>query len=153
MHLAGQLGVERSVRFIDRYMGDDELIELLQASDVYVTPYLTEAQITSGTLSYAIALGRPVVSTPYWHASEALAKGVGVLCPFGDTGCFGREIADLLVDRARRLELAQRAWKYGLASRWPSVGAAYLKLANVELSPGRSLDDRRDRRAAVSAPG
>jgi glycosyltransferase involved in cell wall biosynthesis len=152
VHLAEQLGVERSVRFIDRYMGDDELIELLQASDVYVTPYLTEAQITSGTLSYAIALGRPIVSTPYWHASEALAKGVGVLCPFGDSGCFGREIADLFVDRARRQELAERAWKYGLASRWPSVGAAYLKLAGLAPDSGRSIA-RHDSRATVSAPG
>jgi glycosyltransferase involved in cell wall biosynthesis len=153
VHLAGQLGVERSVRFIDMYMGDDELIDLLQASDVYVTPYLTEAQITSGTLSYAIALGRPIVSTPYWHASEALGRGVGVLCPFGDSECFGWQIADLLVDRSRRLELSQRAWKYGLASRWPSVGAAYLKLVGLEPDSGRSPEGRRELGATVSAPG
>ncbi len=83
--LARSLGVAENLRFVNHYLGDDELVDLLQAADLYVTPYLTEAQITSGTLAYAIALGKPVISTPYWHAKEALADGVGVICPFNDT--------------------------------------------------------------------
>ena len=132
VQLAANLDVARAVRFIDKYMADDELIDLLQATDVYVTPYLTQAQITSGTLSYAIALGRPIVSTPYWHAAEALANGVGVLCPFGDSDAFGDEIGSLLTDDARRMRLAERARKAGVTSRWPSVGAAYLRAAGVD---------------------
>ena len=153
MRLAAELGVEQSIQFIDKYLSDEELVDLLQASDVYVTPYLTEAQITSGTLSYAIALGRPIVSTPYWHASEALADGVGVLCPFGDTSCFARTIGDLLVDDARRADLAQRAWRYGLSSRWPNVGAAYLRLAGLLSGSLMETGSRRGAPStAVSAP-
>jgi glycosyltransferase involved in cell wall biosynthesis len=117
------------VHFINRYAADDELIEILQATDIYVTPYLTEAQITSGTLSYAIALGRPIVSTPYWHAAEALANNLGELCGFHDSACFAREIADLLTDDLRRGALARRTWQAGIRSRWSNVGAAYMAIA------------------------
>jgi len=74
----------------------------LRCADVYVTPYLNEAQMTSGTLAYSFGLGKPVVSTPYWHANELLADGRGVLVPFGDTAATGNEIAELLTDDPRR---------------------------------------------------
>lgn len=131
--LASGLGVSGAVRFINRFMTDTELVDLLQATDVYVTPYLTEAQITSGTLSYAIALGRPTVSTPYWHAVEALACGAGVICPFGDVEAFGREIAGLLTDNKRRERMGSIALKAGRASKWWNVGAAYLRTASNAL--------------------
>jgi glycosyltransferase involved in cell wall biosynthesis len=134
VELAGKLNVSGNVRFINRFVGDDELIDLLQASDVYATPYLTETQITSGTLSYAIALGRPIVSTPYWHAAEALGGGVGVLCGFGDSACFAREISSLLGDDARRGDLAERAWRAGIPSRWSNVGKAYMAIAGAVVS-------------------
>ena len=70
--------------------------------DVYVTPYLNEAQMTSGTLSYSFGLGKAVVSTPYWHARELLADGRGILVPFGDIVAIGNEIAGLLTDAPRR---------------------------------------------------
>jgi glycosyltransferase involved in cell wall biosynthesis len=129
---AAQLGVTKNLRFMNRYLSDEDVIEILQATDVYVTPYLTEAQITSGTLSYAIALGRPVVSTPYWHAAEALGDGVGVLCPFGDSACFAKEIIALLNDDARRSLMSERAWRAGAASRWLNVGRAYMAIARTE---------------------
>jgi glycosyltransferase involved in cell wall biosynthesis len=127
--LAERLGVTRNVQFINRYLDDDDLIELLQATDIYVTPYLTETQITSGTLSYAIALGRPIVSSPYWHAAEALGDGIGVLCDFLDSSCFARAIADLLSDDARREAMARRTWQAGVASRWSNVGKTYMSIA------------------------
>ncbi|MBW8733355.1 MAG: glycosyltransferase family 4 protein [Asticcacaulis sp.] len=131
--MARDLGVENSVRFIDRYIGDEELIDLLQASDVYVTPYLTESQITSGTLSYAIAVGRPVVSTPYWHATEALANGVGIVCPFHDTAAFARAISGLLTSEDRREAMTRRAYMYGLSSRWSAVAEAYITRAEEDV--------------------
>ena len=91
--------MDEHLRFVNRFLGDDELVDLLQAADLYVTPYLTEAQITSGTLAYAVAVGKPVISTPYWHAKEALADGVGVICPFNDTRAFTREIISTAVRR------------------------------------------------------
>lgn len=124
--LARDLGVEAHLQFIDRFVETPELLQYLAACDVYVTPYLNEAQITSGTLSYAVGLGRPVVSTPYWHAAELLADGVGVLCPFGDADCFAREIGGLLRDESRRRALGQRAWDKGRAMIWPRLAEAYM---------------------------
>lgn len=129
VELAESLGVGASLRFIDRFVDDDELIDLLQAADLYVTPYLTEAQIVSGTLSYAIALGKPVLATPYWHAKEALADGVGVLCDFSDHRSFAREITALLSDQIKREAMARRAYKAGELSRWRTVAGASIDLA------------------------
>ena len=127
--LALSLGVADNLRFINRFVGDAELVDLLQAADLYVTPYLTEAQITSGTLAYAIALGKPVISTPYWHAKEALADGVGVICPFNDTAAFTREIIDLLADDVRRDAMARSAYRTGEPSRWRKVAEETTGLA------------------------
>jgi glycosyltransferase involved in cell wall biosynthesis len=127
--LARSLGVNESLRFVDRFVADDELVDFLQAADLYVTPYLTEAQIVSGTLSYAIALGKPVISTPYWHAREALADGVGVICDFNDHNRFAREIIALLSDQIRREAMARRAYKAGEFSRWRKVADASIDLA------------------------
>src|SRR3546814_20169274 len=82
--LAQDLGVQNHVRFINAYVGIDELLDYLQAADIYVTPYNNPAQVTSGTLSYAVALGKPVVSTPYVHAMEILDDDHGVLVGFHD---------------------------------------------------------------------
>ena len=129
IELATSLGVESRLRFINRFVGDEELVDLLQAADLYVTPYLTEAQITSGTLTYAIAVGKPVISTPYWHAKEALADGVGVLCPFNDTPAFTRAIIDLLSSDSRRDAMARRAYQAGEPTRWRKVAQETAGLA------------------------
>ncbi len=126
--LAVELGVGRHVRFIDGFLEQSLLLEYLAAADVYVTPYLNEAQITSGTLSYAVALGKPVVSTPYWHAAELLADGVGILVPFGDIAGFSREIVRLLDDPARIETMGRRAWQVGRTMTWSKLAHAYVAL-------------------------
>ncbi len=132
--MARDLGVEDNVRFINRFINDNDLIDILQATDVYVTPYLTETQITSGTLSYALALGRPVVSTPYWHAVEALSDGIGVLCPFHDTDAFTRAISGLLDSDKRRSEMSASAYVASQSSRWPAVAQAYVTRARADIA-------------------
>lgn len=124
--LADDLGVGAHVRFVDKYVGQEELLDYLTAADIYVTPYLNPAQITSGTLSYAVALGKPVVSTPYWHAEELLSEGVGELVPFNDSAAMAGAISRLLVDRERRDAMAHRAYARGRATIWPRSGASYL---------------------------
>ncbi len=136
--MARQLGVEDNIRFINKFINDNDLVDILQATDVYVTPYLTETQITSGTLAYAIALGRPVVSTPYWHASEALANGVGIICPFHDTAAFATAISSLLASDQKREAMSRRAYMYGLSSRWSAVAQAYVTRAEDEVRRGRA---------------
>src|SRR5579862_4821839 len=82
--LAKKNKVQKNVIFYNRFVELDELKEFIGAADVYITPYLNEAQITSGTLAYTFGAGKAVVSTPYWHAAELLAEDRGILVPFGD---------------------------------------------------------------------
>lgn len=82
--LAKRNRIQKHVIFYDRFVAIDELKEFLGAADLYITPYLNEAQTTSGTLAYAFGSGKAVISTPYWHAKELLAEDRGVLVPFAD---------------------------------------------------------------------
>lgn len=116
---AASLGIADNVQFIDAFVEHNELIDYLQASDVYATPYTNPAQITSGTLSYAVGVGKPVVSTPYVHATEILADGHGVLVDFGDAPAFAREISSLLGSDRNRARLAERAYARGRTMIWP----------------------------------
>jgi hypothetical protein len=127
--LAAELGVADAIRFVDGFIDQERLLDYLQAADIYVTPYLNEAQITSGTLSYAVALGKPVVSTPYWHASELLADGLGALVPFGDSVRFGEEIVALLGDPQRVAAMAERAYAKGRSMVWRQLAHAYVDIA------------------------
>ena len=82
-------GVEKHVVFLDRFVDKPTLLDFISMCDVYVTPYLNESQMTSGTLAYSFGMGKAVVSTPYWHARELLADGRGVLVPFNDVAAIG----------------------------------------------------------------
>ena len=126
--LAQQLGVERHVRFINEYAETGRLLDYLEAVDIYVTPYLNEAQITSGTLSYAVAMGKPVVSTPYWHAVEIITPKRGALAPFGDSLAFAREISALLADDERREAARRDAYALGRTMLWSRLAEAYLEI-------------------------
>jgi glycosyltransferase involved in cell wall biosynthesis len=123
---AAALGVSENVTFIDGFIENDELLDYLSAADVYVTPYLNPAQMTSGTLSYAVGLGKPVVSTPYVHAAELLADGHGRLVDFRDSAGFAREIVDLLGNSAARDALRQRTYALGRTMIWPRLAEAAL---------------------------
>ena len=105
--LAKNLGIKQNVSFYNRFVEIDELIEFIGMADIYITPYLNPAQITSGTLAYAFGCGKAVISTPYWHAEELLADGRGVLVPFGDSAALAREICELLPRRAAPARDAQ----------------------------------------------
>jgi glycosyltransferase involved in cell wall biosynthesis len=119
MTRAEELGVASNVRFIGDFLDQEELLDWLEASDVYVTPYLNMAQITSGTLSYAIGLGKPVVSTPYLHAAELLAQDHGMLVPPHDAQALAGAVLGLLDDDEAREALAHRAYALGRDLLWP----------------------------------
>src|SRR6185436_11679448 len=102
--------VEDHVVFLDQFVDQAMLLEFIAMCDVYVTPYLNESQMTSGTLAYSFALGKAIVSTPYWHAEELLADGRGILVPFADSAAIGSEVAGLLTDPPRRHAMRKRAY-------------------------------------------
>ena len=122
VNLAQDLGVSHNIAFIGRFIPEKELVSLIAAADVYLTPYLSEAQITSGTLAFAFGLGKPVISTPYWYAGELLAGGAGVLVPFGDRDAIARAAGELISDPARRTSMGARAGEKGQEMRWSCVG-------------------------------
>jgi glycosyltransferase involved in cell wall biosynthesis len=124
---AAKLGVEANVLFRNRFVSHEELVEFLGAADVYITPYLNEAQSTSGTLAYAVGSGKAVISTPYRYARELLAEGRGILVPWRDSAAIGREVIGLLDGPAFRADLQQRAAEFGKRMAWPVVARRYVE--------------------------
>jgi glycosyltransferase involved in cell wall biosynthesis len=144
--LARDLGIKRNVIFYNRFVELRELTEFIGAADLYVTPYLNPAQITSGTLAYAFGCGKAVISTPYWHAEELLADGRGVLVPFADSEAIAREICGLLSDETRRHAMRKRAYMLGREMIWSNVAHLYM---DVFQQARRSLADKPGRRYVV----
>ncbi len=127
--LAQQLNVSKHLSFINQFVAENDLVNYLSAAEVYVTPYLNEAQITSGTLSYAVGAGAAVVSTPYWHAVELLADNRGRLFDFKNAEALAAIVNELLDNDEALDELKTNAYEYGLHLRWPVIGAEYIKAA------------------------
>jgi glycosyltransferase involved in cell wall biosynthesis len=119
--------VEKNVIFHNRFVDLKVLTEFIGAADLYITPYLDEAQSTSGTLAYAFGAGKAVVSTPYWHAAELLSNQRGVLVPFADAAAIAREVRGLLRDRTRRISMSDRAYRLGRAMVWSNTASLYLR--------------------------
>ncbi|MBA4305394.1 MAG: glycosyl transferase family 1 [Sphingopyxis sp.] len=136
--LAQDLGVENNIRWIDSFLETEALLDLIEAADIYVTPYHGANQATSGTLSYAVALGKAVVSTPYAHAVELLADDHGVLIPFGDSAALAREIGGLLDDPERLGAMQKRAYGRGRDMIWPAFAMRCHDLVTQVLQPHTS---------------
>lgn len=120
--LVRRLGLEQHVSFVDRYLNIRQLVEYLQATDVYVTPYRDPDQITSGTLAYALGSGKAIVSTRYQHAAEVLGNGRGLLVDFERPDQIAEALVRLLRDPAERERLESRAYEFGRTTTWPIVG-------------------------------
>ncbi len=134
------LGIDDHVVFINKFVEQAMLLDFISMCDVYVTPYLNEAQMTSGTLAYSFGLGTAVVSTPYWHAKELLSDGGGILVPFGDANALCAEIAGLLTHDVRRTSMRKRAYAASRSMTWTQTAKRYLALFETarERAPGIS---------------
>ena len=128
--LINDLKLQNNVLLINKFVNQKELFKYLHASDIYVTPYLNEAQITSGTLAYAVGVGTAVVSTPYWHAVELLDDGKGVLFDFNNSQELSEILIELLDNDKKRLAMRKKAHEYGTNITWPKTGAKYLRVFN-----------------------
>jgi glycosyltransferase involved in cell wall biosynthesis len=123
--LAQEKGVEGQVIFYNRFVSLEELIEFIGAADIYITPYLSAAQITSGTLAYTVGAGKAVISTPYWYAEEMLAEERGVLVPFADPAALAEQVIALLDNESDRHAMRKRAYLFGRDMIWPQVARRY----------------------------
>ncbi len=147
MGMVDELGLRDHVRFYNRYLSMSELLRFLQATDVYVIPYLNPKQIVSGTLAYAVASGKSVVSTPFVYAREMLAADRGLLARFRDPASISAAVNALLDDPTLKARVELKAYNHGRRMHWPAVGVAYCRLLH------RVVDEHhaaiRARRAAL----
>lgn len=135
--LAEDLGVKDHVIFHDRFVSLEDLAEFIGITDIYLTPYLNEAQITSGTLAYVFGAGKAVVSTPYWHAQELLAQGRGMLVPFRDSQAIATAVCAYL-DHPELMESTRHeAFRMGRAMTWPAVAELYLASFSKACADGK----------------
>jgi len=148
--LARKLNVENHLTFINKFVSEEELFDYLTACDMYITPYLNEAQITSGTLSYAVGAGAAVISTPYWHAQELLADNRGKLFDFKDSNGLADIVNDLFEDKEKLQRLKSNAYNYGLQLRWPKTGEVYIDALNDAIV--KSLTEKEDNSKQIIDP-
>jgi glycosyltransferase involved in cell wall biosynthesis len=134
---AQDLGIKDHVVFFNQFVDQATLLDFISMCDVYATPYLNEAQMTSGTLAYSFGLGKAVVSTPYWHAKELLGDGCGILVPFGDVKAFSAKIAGLLTDDITRNAMRKRAYAASRSMTWVQTAKRYLNVFEAESEIGR----------------
>jgi glycosyltransferase involved in cell wall biosynthesis len=126
MALAKELGVSDNLILNNRFVSAEELVEHVGAADIYITPYLQEAQVVSGTLAIALGAGKAIISTPYWHAKELLAEKRGVLVPFADPEAIAQATLALLENDAERHAMRKRAYLYSRGTTWPNTARAYM---------------------------
>jgi glycosyltransferase involved in cell wall biosynthesis len=126
--LVRKLKLEEHVIFKNRFVSLEELCEYLAVADIYITPYVEEAQIVSGTLAYAMGTGKPVVSTPYWYAEEMLAENRGCLVPFKDSNAMTDALINMLENENERHAMRKRAYDFCRSAIWKEVGRSYLKV-------------------------
>ena len=125
--LAKDLGVEANVIFRNRFVSPQEMVELIGAADIYITPYKHKAQVVSGTLAYALGAGKAIISTPYLHAIELLDSERGVLVPFDDPEAIAQKTVELLDNDTARHAMRKRAYLYARDMVWSRVAQKYMK--------------------------
>ena len=135
--LIKSLNLTDHVLFLNEFIDQIELFKYLSASDIYITPYLNEAQITSGTLSYAMGVGCAVISTPYWYATELLADGRGRLFNFNNSDELVTILKELLDQPDLLKDLQEKAYEYGRKITWPKIGEKYVALVNSIIAEPR----------------
>jgi glycosyltransferase involved in cell wall biosynthesis len=123
-------GVKENIIFYNRFVSQRELNEFMAVADIYLTPYLSETQITSGTLAYAFGAGKAVISTPYWHAQELLDENRGILVPFRNSEAIAKNVCEMLNDTVKLQKLRKKAYLQGREMIWPVIAKRYLEVFN-----------------------
>jgi len=125
--LAKDLGGETKVIIRNRFVSPQEMVEVIGAADIYITPYKHKAQVVSGTLAYALSAGKAIISTPYLHASERLDDERGALVPFDDPEAIAAKTVELLDNGTARHAMRKRAYLYARDMIWSRVAQKYMR--------------------------
>ncbi|MES2060173.1 MAG: glycosyltransferase family 4 protein, partial [Patescibacteria group bacterium] len=125
--LAKDLGVEKNVIFFDKFLETAELLQFLEATDIYLSLSQNTDQAVSGTLSYALGAGRPVIATPFSQAKEIITPDVGALVEVGESDGIAREVSNLFADEPRRIALGKNAYFHTRIMTWPNVALSYMR--------------------------
>lgn len=151
-NLAISNGVADNVIFEDGFFEEEDLKNFLLGVDIYITPYLNEGQITSGTLSYALGAGACIVSTPFWHAKELLADGRGKTFAFSDSEALAATLCELLNNPAEIKAIKEAAFEYGKKMYWNKIGLHYNKMIHKILSNPLNIVDINRYKKIASLP-
>ena len=133
-NMVSKLGLENNVIFHDKFVEKEELCNYILASDIYASPYLSREQIVSGALSYAIGMGKAIVSTPYWYAEEMLSENLGLLIDFGDTEGFKKSLLYLIENTEECNNMRKNAYDFGRKMIWKNVGKEYTTVFHEALN-------------------
>jgi glycosyltransferase involved in cell wall biosynthesis len=140
MRLVNDLKLQKNVKFHNRFLQRREIIRYLQATDIYLTPYINRSQVSSGTLAYAMAAGKAIISTPYLHAQEALADGRGGFCKFRNPKSITDQIELLLDNPELKDTIEKKVYAYSRESIWSKVAKKYVKVFKQSIGNGDEKD-------------
>jgi len=133
-------GLEKNVVFHNRYVSLGELIKYLVTADIYITPYLSKEQISSGTLAYAVACGKAIISTPYWHAQELLADNRGIIIPFRDSKSLKEAVLELVENEVGRQQMRKRAYDFGRSMIWQQAASSFIQIFETAVDQYKESD-------------
>ncbi|MBC7959360.1 MAG: glycosyltransferase, partial [Vallitaleaceae bacterium] len=137
--LVDELDLRRNVVFINKYLSKDDIIQYLQLSDIYVSPYLEKDNAVSGTLAYAVGYGKAIVSTPYLYALEMLSEGGGLLVEFGNSDALADSIKQVLEEPFKKVKMERETSKIGRTMYWDKVAQKYTSvLINIITSASQT---------------
>jgi glycosyltransferase involved in cell wall biosynthesis len=135
--LVKKFGIEKNVKFVNRYVSLEELLEWLKLMDYYVTPYLDPSQTSSGALAYAVGAGKLCISTPFLYANEVLSNDCGILVPFRNSDAISNAIIDMEKNQDKKNQIEAKAYKYGRLMTWPNVALQHLNLFEKAMKTGK----------------
>lgn len=134
--------LQKNVIFYNQYVTIERLLQFLKATDIYINPYVNKEQIVSGTLAYALACGKTVISTPYWYAEELLADNRGCLVPFRDSSAITLALNKLLSNETERNKMRKSAYQFGRRMIWNEVAKIYVSTFQQALLNYQHTDTR-----------
>ena len=139
-HLVKRKGLEKNLVFHNRYVSLGELIKYLVTADIYITPYLAKEQISSGTLAYAVACGKAIISTPYWHAQELLSNNRGIIVPFRDSKALKEAVLELVENEVSRQQMRKRAYDFGRSMIWRQAASSFIQIFEAAVDQYKESD-------------